>query len=217
MLTLLMWLYKSPTGHRKYEPKHIDRLIKMFDRFYQKPYRALCITDWPIEDMPCQAIPMPIVMQNNFRRLWVFSSQCAERIPGRVFTCDIDVEIRRDLTDYLDRPEPLVVMTDPMIKGKTYKYSSSVLHTTGTRTDIWNNLDIEKMDQWYKSQGEKRTGSDMAWLSYYLRNEDVPTFRQYRARLVTEREIPHMEIVHFSGKLKPWDKKAKKLYPWLGR
>jgi len=32
MITLLMWLYKSPTGHRKYEPKHIERLINMFDR-----------------------------------------------------------------------------------------------------------------------------------------------------------------------------------------
>lgn len=212
MLTLLLWLYKSPTGHRAYEPWHIERFIKMFKRYYKKPFRAVCISDQPV---PCERIPMPLVMENNFRRLWTFSEECAKLIPGRIFMCDIDVMIMRDLTDYLDRPEPLVLMNDPMRKGATYKYSPTCLHTTGTRTDIWDNLDIETMRSWYKAQGEKITGSDMAWLSYYFRGEDVPTFRQHRASLMKKELHKDAYIVHFSGVVKSWDKRAKEVYSWL--
>jgi len=212
MLTLLLWLYKSPTGHRAYEPWHIERFIKMFKRYYKKPFRAVCISDQPV---PCERIPMPLVMENNFRRLWTFSEECAKLIPGRIFMCDIDVMIMRDLTDYLDRPEPLVLMNDPMRKGATYKYSPTCLHTTGTRTDIWDNLDIETMRSWYKAQGEKITGSDMAWLSYYFRDEDVPTFRQHRASLMKKELHKDAYIVHFSGVVKSWDKRVKEVYSWL--
>lgn len=217
MLTLVCWLYRSPTGHRHYSAKHVHRLIRMFRRNYTRPHRVLCITDQP-EGIPCDVLPMPLELPNNYRRLWLFSKEAADAIPGRVFLLDLDVAITGNLDGYLDRPEPFVVMRDPMFGW--HRYSSSYLMTTGSRTDIWEAFDPETspdvMAEWYpRATGHEQVGSDQAWINYYLWDQRPPTFDQYRARLVGDTLPKEAKIVHFPGGLKPWTQEARDRYPWL--
>lgn len=218
MLTVLMWLYRSPTGHRKYDPSHIRLFMRQFSLNYNGPHQFVCITDFSpsaFKGMDIQLLPMPKAvegLENNFRRLWTFSDEAAEWLPGRIFMSDIDVMITGDLTEYLNRPEPLVLMTDPTQPGPNYKYSPPCLLTMGVRPDIWDEFlnpgSLEAMRRYYIDEcGQKRvTGSDMAWLSYYFKDTPVSTFNQYRARNLGKRMPDDALIVHFSGKSKPWNR-----------
>lgn len=217
MINFVCWLYRSQTGHRSYTADHVHRLATMFTRNYSKQHRVVCITDQP-DGIECETLPMPLVLPENYRRLWIFSKEAAELIPGRIFVLDLDVKITGRLDDYLDRPEPFVVMRDPQFNQ--HRYSSSYLFTAGTRTDIWESFDPQEspavMAEWYpRVTGYKQVGSDQAWLNYYLWDQDPPTFNQYRARLVGNELPPDAKVVHFPGALKPWEKEAKEKYPWL--
>ena len=218
MLKVLVWLYHSPSGHRNYDPSHIRLFMKQFSLNYDGPHQFFCITDFPpeaFEGLDITLLPMPNVVKglgNNFRRLWTFSKEAAQLLPGRVFMSDIDVMILDRLDEYLNRPEPLVLMTDPTQPGPNYKYSPTCLLTAGARPDIWDEFmkpgSIERMWDYYLNEcGQKRvTGSDMAWLSYYFQDGEVASFNQYRARNL-HRDLPDdAKIIHFSGKDKPWDK-----------
>lgn len=204
MLTVVVWLYPSLTGHRHYTMEHVELFKRQFSANYHLPHQFHLLT----------APDDTEKLENNYRRLWVFSEEAAELFNGtRIFTSDLDVMIVGDLTKYLSRIEPFVIMTDPTQKGANYKYSPSFLLDPGSRVDIWEAFmeegSIDRMKKYYKEEcGQKRvTGSDMAWLSYYLREEDVPTFNQYRARNLDCSNLPlDAKIIHFSGKNKPWEK-----------
>lgn len=222
MLKVLVWLYQSPTNHRRYTSDHVKLFMKQFSSNYHQPHQYLCLTDRPphlFRDVDITILPIPESvrgLENNYRRLWVFSQEAAGVIPGRLFMSDIDVMILGRLDRYLDRPEEMVLMTDPTQKGPNYKYSPPCLLTMGARPDIWEEFQkpgsIERMADYYLNGcGQKRvTGSDMAWLSYYLKDENPPTFNQYRARnLPLNNKNKNIKIIHFSGKNKPWDKIRK--------
>lgn len=219
MLTLITWLYQPiREGHRNYQPEHVDRMWRMMSRYYRKPFRVVCFTDREGSEFKEQidARPLPVDITGTFKRLWVFSRESAEMFAGeRLFSVDIDVVFVRDLTEYLDRPEPLVLMEDPMIHGATYKYSPTCLLNPGVNPGIWEDLDVRAMKQWYKDAGEKKVGNDMAWLSYYFRDVKVPTFIQHRARLIGNKLPDDAHIVHFSGGYKPWNKGIERKYPWV--
>jgi hypothetical protein len=215
-MIVVCWLYKSPTGHRNYGTQHVHRLMDMFRKNYTKPHRFLCITDQP-DGLKCETLPMPLELDYNYRRLWLFSKEAAELIPGRIFHIDLDVVIVRNLDSYLDRKEPFVVMHDPMFKEE--KYSSSYILDTGSRTDIWESFDPvtspEIMQAWFKKIGRKCVGSDQAWICYCLRKGKAATFIQYRARLVGKKLPVDAHIVHFPANPKPWTEEARNLYPWI--
>lgn len=216
MLKVLVWLYESPTGHRRYTPDHVKLFMRQFSDNYSQPHQFFCITDqspYLFRDVDINIIPMPeslYGLENNYRRLWVFSQEAAEVISGRVFMSDIDVMILDWLDEYLDRPEPLVLMTDPTQKGPNYKYSPPCILDMGARPDIWdefmNSGSVKRMKEYYLNEcGQGRmTGSDMAWLSYYFKDEEVPSFNQYRARNLNKVLPEDAFIVHYSGKKKPW-------------
>lgn len=222
MINVITWLYKSPTGHREYDPSHIKLFMRQFSENYKKPCEFICITEWSesaFAGMEIIIMPMPLAvkgLENNFRRLWIYSKEAARLIPGRVYMSDIDVMILGDLTAYLDRPEPFVIMTDPTQQGANYKYAPPCLLTMGNRPDIWEEFNrpgsLQCMEDYYlKDCGQKRvTGSDQAWLSYYLKDENVPTFNQYRARNLGKKMPNDALIIHYSGKNKPWDKIRQK-------
>jgi hypothetical protein len=203
MLRVVVWLYESPTGHRNYTWKHVDLFRKQFSAHYYLPHEFIILFS-PYETRG---------LKNNFRRLWIFSEAAREELGNiRIFMSDLDVLILDDLTEYLNRPEPFVIMTDPTQKGPNYRYSPPCLLDLGARTDIWDEFmkpdAMNNMRDYYLNEcGQKRiTGSDMAWLSYYLKDENPPTFNQYRARNLTNGIPKDAKIIHFSGKSKPWDK-----------
>ena len=189
--------------------------MAMFEKNYTKPHRFLCITDQP-DGIRCETLAMPLDLDFNYRRLWLFSKEAAEQIGGRIFHIDLDVVITRNLDSYLDRPEPFVVMHDPMFQEQ--EYSSSYILDMGSRTDIWESFDPETSpavkQEWFQGNG-KDVGSDQAWICYCLRNEDPPTFIQHRARLVGKNLPDDVYIVHFPANPKPWTKEAEDMYPWV--
>ncbi len=202
VLKVVVWLYSSPTGHRNYTNKHVELFKRQFSAHYHSPHEFIILSE---PEFP-----------NNFRRLWIYSKSAEELLGGgRVFMSDLDVIILGRLEKYLDRPEPFVIMTDPTQKGPNYRYSPSCLLTLGARTDIWESFiragSLQAMEDYYINDCKQKrvVGSDMAWLSYYLKDEKVPTFNQYRARNLPKDPAKFPRdclIVHFSGDKKPWDK-----------
>jgi len=219
MLTVITWLYEAiKDSHRDYRPEHVDRMWHMFAKNYQKPFELVCFSEQPKElfTTPIDVRPLPAHNKGTLKRLWAFSQECADMFPGkRLFSVDLDVVFTRDLTVYLDRSEPLVMWTDPMLKKVTYRYAPVFLLDPGTYTDVWDSLAPAKMKQWYIDTKNKKVGNDMAWLSYYFHGKKMPTFVQHRARLIGDKLPKDAYIVHFSGTLKPWDAEAMARYPWL--
>lgn len=227
MITVVCWLFQGhgvtvggkPT-ERGYEARHVTRLQRRFSRWYSQPHRYVCITDMPDGLEGCEIIPMPsecVPLSKAYRKLWLFSQDAADLIAGRVFFSDLDSDFFGDLGSLLDRSESLVLWHDKMYPRQRWATSHYLLDM-GSHTDVWDEFlkpgAVDQMLEWYASRGERATGSDQAWMSYYI--EDAATFGPglYRARLI--KHLPEdAKIVTYPGAVKPWHRSAKRKHAWL--
>lgn len=221
-LTFVCWKYKPhgmPPGHRKYTAVHVNRFTRMVKKHYPHPHKVVCITDEPGFIEEAQTIDMPVVLPNNFRKLWLFSKEAAELIPGRVFFCDIDCVMAGDLTGLVDRDEDFVAWHD--FQYSSIRYSSGTyMLDMGSRPFVWDEFSMDKVPEieaWMKEYAGHMVGSDMAWMSYILGEEATFDPGIYRARKVGKKLPKDARIVHFSGKMKPWSPQAKDVHPWLSK
>jgi hypothetical protein len=148
---------------------------------YHKPFRFVCITDDTEGLVPeVETLPLPNMVEipapngdrfpSCYRRLWLWSEEAAQVLPGQVVCMDIDVVIAGDVTEFFNRDEDCVMWHDP--DHKSLKYSGGLwMIRTGTRTHVWNNFDPVKSPKTTKEAG--LLGSDQAWLSYCLKDEAV--------------------------------------------
>ncbi|MDZ7735902.1 MAG: hypothetical protein U5P41_07230 [Gammaproteobacteria bacterium] len=215
MLNVVTWKYPSPTGHRHYTAAHVNRFFRQFAGHYRRPYLAICITDDPAGlDPGIEALPNPVTLPNNYRKLWLFSAAAARAIPGRIFLSDIDVDIVGDLTGLLDRDEDFVGWYDPRYPKVRWSTGNYLL-TAGARAFVWEEFEELGADAaenllaaWYpRHRGMRKVGSDMAWLSYRLPAAEArfgPGI--YRRRFIDPSATPaDAKIIHYSGKKKPWN------------
>jgi len=174
IFTCFKW--RGPDPDRVFLPLHVNTLYRMLAANYRKPFRFVCITDDTSGLIPeVETLPLPDMAEipapngdrypSCYRRLWLWSEEAAQVLPGQVVCIDIDVVIAGDVTEFFDRDEDCVMWGDA--DHKSLKYSGGLwMIRTGTRTHVWDNFDPIESPKATKAAG--LLGSDQAWLSYCL-------------------------------------------------
>jgi hypothetical protein len=223
-----LWQPENPLYRSKFEIRHVNILKNMVKRNLHLPHEFICITDRPNAsgyDSDVSVIPLwqPIIPNgfnnlkpNCYRRLKLFAPEAKEIIGGdRFLWLDLDCVIVSDIT-------PLITQDDFKIwcshKISTQPYNGSmVLHTIGTRPQVWKNFNANI--SWQKAKEKGFQGSDQAYLGYILgRNEATWTKEKdgvYSWRLDIQNNPAYLpsnaRIVFFHGKVDPWHNEAKNL------
>lgn len=214
MLTVVCWKWR---GWRAiYEPRHVHALKRMVEQHLHMPHRFVCITD-DADGLECETVPLwdsPVEhvrsgYPNCFVRLGMFSAEARDLLGGRVLSIDLDCIILNDIT-------PLITDDDlKIMKGKASPYNGSlILHRTGTRTWLWEEMSadpiksLQAVRRLERKQGRLYYGSDQSWISYRAAGEPTWSVEDgvYQYRWLGSLPIPdNARIVFFAGNDKPWD------------
>lgn len=210
-----------------YGPEQVNAHKKMVKHYLKIPHRYVCITDDP-KELNCETYPLwkePVVTSKpthhgSWCRLKMFSKEMAEVFPGYVLMLDLDLLIRKDITD-------LITWDDfRILKGGVSAYNGSMwLHKMGTRIHIWNDFDPEtspwEIPKYKTHKGKPWVGSDQGWISVCAPGEKVYTGKHGVYRWSTgmriqwlkrKKKFNNARMIFFAGLMKPWDKKMKGRY-----
>jgi len=213
VITFACFKWRGPDPERFFLPLHVNTLYRMLAANYRNPFRFVCITDdgegllpeietLPLPDMVDIPAPNGDRFPSCYRRLWLWSAEAAQVLPGQVVCMDIDLVITGDVTELFTRSEDCVMWADP--DHKSIKYSGGLwLIRTGTRTHVWDDFDPIESPKLTRAAG--LLGSDQAWLSYCLDGEAVWTRKDgiYRTRNLTP-DCEPLLIQTPNNKSKPW-------------
>jgi hypothetical protein len=233
-ITFLTWKWKAPSGARSFQSKHVNVVYAMVARWYQRPFRFVCLTDEAKGlDERIEARPLPVRFDqlanplgprfpNCYCRLWTFSREAAE-LGERIFQLDIDVMITGDLCPLVDRDEDFVGWTDKRFGWEKIAGGAFLLRT-GALPDVWEDFDPASSPCRAAAAGFQ--GSDQGWMSYKLSNGNAQsksigawsgeglikinwTSRDSYSPPVGAR------MIFTSGAKPPWDKSLRREYPWV--
>jgi hypothetical protein len=151
-------------GEYPYTPEYVAKLYAMVDRWIDRPYRAVCLTDRP-ELIPTGVEALPIAKLAGFApwsKLELINP--IRQWPGRVLYLDLDSLVVGPLGHLIDTPAPFVITADPV--GKTgrdsyghaivRRFNSSVMAWDGgTQTDLYTN---------WKPKVAERLSGDQDWI-----------------------------------------------------
>lgn len=225
MITFTCFLWKSPNPVREFKADYVNALYRGIAENYHDVFRFVCITDMPDGLLPqIEVLPLPEMddipsphgdlYPSCYRRLWLFSQEAAEVLPGRVVCIDVDAVICGDITEFFDRHEDCVMWHDT--NHKRLKYSGGLwMIRTGTRTHVWDNFDPIESPKLAQAAGW--FGSDQAWLSYCLDGEASWGREQglYRTRDLVSGSSPL--IAQTPSQYKPWTESFRVQFPHLYR
>lgn len=221
MVSIVCWLW-ADSQHRIFLPEHVNVLYKMLARHMSIPFKLICISD-KTEDFipeievlqtPKEAAALSKLRSPEgdrfpscYRRLWAFSKE-AKVLGERCLFTDIDIVVMRDLAPLFKRTEEFVGWRPYRDWGNRLRFGGGTyLLTPGTRTHVWENF--EGAASISVARGAGYRGSDQAWLSYCLANEEV--YFPMNAGVYSVRDLKYMHIapqdallVHFNGNAKPW-------------
>jgi len=229
VLTVLCWRWKAPPQYRsKFEAEHVNVLQAMVKRHLRIPHRFVCITD-DAAGIKCETIPLwsdPVVpgmapdRPNCYRRLKLFAADAVSLVGPRYLSLDLDTVICSDITPLVERSEDLVMWGDTA-RGTPYN-GSMVLHSPGTRSQVWDEFDPVKSPA--KGRTLRYIGSDQAWIGACLGPNEakwsaadgVYSFRnQIQAPRGNGSLPPNARIVFFHGHFDPWQASVQDKYPWI--
>jgi hypothetical protein len=233
-LAVVCWKWKSAAYRVKYEAVHVNTLARMVARHYPKPHRFFCVTDDPtgldknVEVVPIWSEHSRVMNPNGvhlpscYRRLKVFSREMSGVFKARrVVSLDLDVIITGDLSPLWDRPEMFVGWRVPSPCRARYSFNGSMWMTVpGIYSDIWDQFDPVKSPAMAKAA--QYFGSDQGWMSYFLRDLNLPGWTSVDGVYSYPREVRpfgrlpnNARVVIFHGGRKPWESSAFKAHPWV--
>ena len=214
MLTFVTWSWRGHDPNRWIKPEYINALQRMIAEYYRAPFKLVCFTDAPDGIMPevdCRPLPdfdSKLMSPHGksypscYRRLWLFSREAAEQLPGHIVNIDVDAVICDDITHLFDLSADFIAWGDP--DSKKLKYSGGLwMLKTGTRTHVWDTFDAETSPGITLAAG--LVGSDQAWISYCLDGERVWKACDgiYRTRSLKP-GITGVRMLQTPSLMKPW-------------
>lgn len=226
MITVLTWLWRSPTCRTQFKAEYVNIWADMVRRNLSLPHRIACVTDTPegidssIEiikppgDFEDVQAPWGVRKPNCYRRLSMFRRDAGD-IFGERFVCmDLDCVIGGPLDPLFDRPHDLVLFkgTAP---DRPYN-GSMMLIKAGCRPQVYEDFTAEGA----RISGEEFVGSDQAWLAHKLGNREKVWSEKdgvfwygslYRA--LSKKVKPR--ILFFPGKVKPWTLAQVRIDPFV--
>lgn len=223
MLTVVTWLWNE--GFRDYAPHHVNVLARMFARHMDIPHRVVCVTDevggfdpgitvvrtpGPAARLATLRTPEGPRFPTCYRRLWTFSREATDVLGERILLCDVDLLLARNVTHLAQRTEDFVGWR-PRIKWGNHRRVGGGLFLlrAGARAHVWDRFQGQSSIAEAHRAGYR--GSDQAWLSYALQEENVPTWPHssgiYSIRDLRNGALPlpaDAALVQFNGPTKPW-------------
>jgi hypothetical protein len=178
-LAVVCFKWAPPAGYRStFGPETVNILRAMVRRHYAHPHTFTCITDDPtgidsdIRILPLwndyADVPSPHGGRNPscYRRLKLFSREAADLIGPRLVSIDLDTVIVGDVAPLWNRSDDLVMWGDTNPLPGSHYNGSMILHTPGTRTQVWETFHPKTSPMMAKSA--RCFGSDQGWISYCL-------------------------------------------------
>lgn len=239
--TVVTWKWKPRPGYRsKFESEHVNVLRAMVARHYRRPHRFVCVTDDPEGlDPRVEALPIPDLWGNVqnpswpngpscYRRLHMFAADVDQWLGRRFVSMDLDAVVVGDLEPLWDRPEDVVLWSDPLFTPRGMYCGSMVLLTAGAYPRVHDSFDPE--DSPRKTHAAGCLGSDQGWISYTLgprmpcwtTADGVYSFwvhlegKGQRPPRPPRRDLPHdARVVFFHGRRDPWHADVQDEFPWV--
>jgi hypothetical protein len=176
MLSFITFKYLKPGYRTVYTAEHVNALMEMVARCYQRPHRFFCVTDDPEGiDGAVETVPMwddhfdlinpshPTSRPNCYPRLKLFSPEMRDIFGERFVSLDLDMVMTGDVTPLFDRPEPFVIYD---ARGDDHYNGSIFMQTAGAHPEIWDDFCPVRSPQLTTAANMK--GSDQAWIRYKL-------------------------------------------------
>ena len=230
VLTVVTWKWHRPGYRSAFTGEHVNKLAAMVAKHYPYPHKVICVTNEPTgidsaitvipDDKDFEDVPSPHGGMNPtcYRRLRGWHPNAAQWFGERFVSIDLDTVITADVSSIWNRPEPVVLYSDPLYPARQY-CGAMVLMTAGAHPEVWNDFDPATSPRLAMAAGKR--GSDQAWISYKLprqatwgREDGVYSYR--RDIEATGRLPSDAKIVMFHGRTDPWSPEAQKLW-WVRR
>src|SRR5690554_4397815 len=192
-LTLVCWLYP---GKRNYRPKYVNVLYRQVQKFMPLRHRFVCIYDetayraddfaagielMPLPEVTRSLLPLGSLSGNMhpscFARLWHFSQEAAEVLPGRVFMFDIDSIPIGDMSPLVQYRSDADFVSLRRVPSSSHAHiaGGSWILRAGAFPEVWDDFIAdpiaarEAAANWYWGESQQQGwsgGSDQSWLSY---------------------------------------------------
>lgn len=229
--SVIVHKWRPRPGYRsKFGPETVNVLFRMVRRWYQKPFRAICVTDDAVGiDKSIEIVslgtefadvvsPHGVNQPSCYRRLRLFSPQARDLFGDRFVALDLDTVVTGDLSPLWDNNNDFMMWGDT--NPTTHYNGSMMMMTAGARVKVWNDFDPLRSPTIAKRAGQ--FGSDQAWISYCLGpNEKKWTIKDgvysYRLDIKWKHQgnLPKdAKIVFFHGNVDPWSPMAWR-HPWV--
>ena len=208
MINFVCWLWRSQ-NRTPYNPSHVNALSRMLKDHVKQDHRLICITDLPVE-VECEKFPLWDDKdfprhRGCYKRLKLFDPEISEQIGGRIFSLDLDIVIKDDISKLIDEEEDFQGMkgTVSHVNGSAWTFKAGTCH------EIW--------ECFLKYNGHKppknkvgHHGTDQSIISYA--KEKCPTWNgnddgvwAYKTLRRLNKIVDDWKLVAFPGGQNPWD------------
>ena len=242
--TVVTWKWLSPGYRSQFTAEHVNVLRAMVARHYPRPHRFVCVTDDPtgldrqIEAVALNALPghqwanIPNPSWKNgpscYRRLAMFHPDIGLQFGRRFVSMDLDCVVVGDLTPVWERPEPIVLWSDPLFSPQGMYCGSMTMLTAGARPDVFERFDPARSPA--ESRAAGCLGSDQGWISHVLgagmpawtTDHGVYSFwvhlegKGQRPPRPPRKDLPaNARLVFFHGARDPWHADIQAEYGWV--
>jgi hypothetical protein len=155
----------------KYGVEHVAVLASMLAR--HGGHRLACIHDGVDMPLGVDGVRMPEnvrALPDYLPKLWAWSPELHQRMPGRFACIDLDVVVLDDLEPALETDQPIRIWDSA--KGEPYNSSLFTLEP-GHGHQVWTALTPERVAA-AKAASARWTG-DQSWVAHVL-GPNLPTF-----------------------------------------
>lgn len=178
MISIICWKWRCNSPHRdEFTAVDVNSFYEMVKKNVTVPYKVICITDDAeginpdIKILPIWKAPKVKILDpkkpNCFVRLRMFSEEAKELLGERIISIDLDCVITGNIDHLLTREEDFIGWRNP--SGIPYQ-GSLIAHKTGTRKFLWEEFNPKTSPALANT---KHKGSDQAWISYKLPNNEA--------------------------------------------
>lgn len=171
MIDVVTWKWRPADGPGVFNAMHVNALRGALEENLRLPHQLWCITDDPAGiDARVRVLPLPAGLNHTprcRRRMRIFDREFAVSIGPRILAMDLDMVITGDITNLVDRPEPLVCVRIAYAKVMS---GSFILMDAGVLHALWLRYRDDPEGYPVKAQ-PLGVGSDQAMLNHFLRTD----------------------------------------------
>jgi hypothetical protein len=236
VINFILWKWNGRGFREKYEPIHVNTMVRALEQHVKIPHRILLVTDNPA-GVDCPTHPLwddhrslPNIsgqhLPSCYRRLKLFNSSTQREmgIPAgeRIVSVDLDAVVIRDMTSMFDRTERFVGWIFKGYRGHPVINASMYMFSAGDLEEVWTEFNPAQSRM--RSHSAGYLGSDQGHMSYVLLHKKVQGVSGWHrgdvlsfSRDVVKGQVPPSvgRIVFFAGSRKPWHAEVRKTATWV--